>query len=133
MFLIFYKLLYKNRNLILYYNIFVSLFLYIYIFNIIDILLQYIFIRLPKSIFLFLCFYIFILVQIYFYTNKDILLFIFLGFYMVVFRVCSQNGMGKIDELEGIFMSGVGQLVSLENGDLNGKIYSAENEKRENG
>ena len=52
---------------------------------------------------------------------------------MVVFSVCAQNGMGKIDELEGIFMSGVGQLVSLENGDLNGKIYSAENEKQENG
>lgn len=46
---------------------------------------------------------------------------------MVVFSVCAQNGMGKIDELEGIFMSGVGWLVSLENGNLNGKIYSAEN------
>ena len=52
---------------------------------------------------------------------------------MVVFSVYAQNGMGKIDKLEGIFMSGVGQLVSLENGDLNGKIYSVENEKRENG
>ena len=48
---------------------------------------------------------------------------------MVVFSGCAQNGMGKIDALEGIFMSGVG----LENGYLNGKIYSAENEKRENG
>ena len=52
---------------------------------------------------------------------------------MVVFSVCAQNGMGKIDALEGILMSGVGQLVWLENGYLNGKIYSAENEKRENG
>lgn len=52
---------------------------------------------------------------------------------MAVFRDCAQNGMGKIDELEGVFMSGVGQLVWLENGDLSGKIYSAENEKRENG
>lgn len=52
---------------------------------------------------------------------------------MVIFSGCAQNGMGKIDALEGIFMSGVGQLVWLENGYLNGKIYSAENEKRENG
>lgn len=52
---------------------------------------------------------------------------------MVVFNGCAQNRMGKIDALEGIFMSGVGQLVWLGNGYLNGKIYSAENEKREKG
>lgn len=52
---------------------------------------------------------------------------------MVVFSGCAQNGIGKIDALEGILMSGVGQLVWLENGYLNGKIYSTENEKRENG
>lgn len=52
---------------------------------------------------------------------------------MGIFSGCAQNGMGKIDALEGIFMSGVGQLVWLENGYLNGKIYSAENEKREKG
>lgn len=43
---------------------------------------------------------------------------------MVIFSGCAQNGMGKIDALEGIFMSGVGQLVWLGNGYLNGKIYS---------
>lgn len=52
---------------------------------------------------------------------------------MVVFSGCAQKRMGNIDALEGIFMSGVEQLVWLENGYLNGKIYSAENEKRENG
>lgn len=52
---------------------------------------------------------------------------------MGIFSGCAQNGMGKIDALEGIFMSGVEQLVWLGNGYLNGKIYSAENEKRENG
>ena len=57
----------------------------------------------------------------------------FLGFLYGYFQCLRTERMGKIDELEGIFMSGVGQLVSLENGDLNGKIYSAKNEKRENG
>ena len=52
---------------------------------------------------------------------------------MVVFSGCAQNRMGKIDALEGIFMSGVGYLLWLGNGYLNRKIYSAENEKRENG
>lgn len=52
---------------------------------------------------------------------------------MAIFSDCAQNGMGKIDALKRVFMSGVGQLTSLENGDLSGKIYSAENEKRENG
>ena len=70
-------MLYKNRNLILYYNIFVSLFLYIYIG-----------------------------LDLFLYKQRYIIIHI-LGFYMGIFSGCAQNGMGKIDALEGIFMSGV--------------------------